>query len=102
MSQPGPCDLSPAHPRNPQVVAEGSRASLAPVAPAPEPTPGDDAPAKKRPRYTAAQKELIEKCVKEEGLGYKKILKAYPNWGFNEHGLRGAVDRVKKHGSLSR
>ena len=38
----------------------------------------------------------------KEGLGCKKILKAYPNWGFNEHGLRDAVERVKKYGSLER
>ena len=56
----------------------------------------------KNVKYTSAQKELVKKCVLEEGLGYKAILKKFPDWGFNEYGLRTMVERIRSTGTIFR
>ena len=56
----------------------------------------------KRIQYTEAQKELARKCVVDENMGYKAILKEFPSWGFNEHGLRTMVENIKARGTADR
>ena len=36
------------------------------------------------------------------GVVYKKILRAYPTWGLNEHGFKGSARQVMQNGSLER
>ena len=55
---------------------------------------------------TPAQKEIIYRCVRDAGekdkMGYKAILKRYPEMGFTEQGLKAACRRLKDTGTLDR
>ena len=52
--------------------------------------------------YNAAQMEIIRKSHVEEGMGYRKIVKKFPNYGFTEQGVKTACVRIKETGSVSR
>ena len=53
-------------------------------------------------QLSPAQREIIEQCVREEGLGYKAILRKFPTYGFTEQGLKSAVERLRNTGTLDR
>ena len=46
-----------------------------------------DTPRAKRPKYSQSQQELIRKCVFEEKIRCRGILKKYPGCGFNARAL---------------
>ena len=53
-------------------------------------------------QLTSAQRVIIEQSVREEGLGYKAILRKFPNYGFTEQGPRSAAERLQNTGALGR
>ena len=53
-------------------------------------------------QLTPAQRLVAELSVHEEGLGYKAIIRKFPNYGPKEQGLRSAVERLRDTGALGR
>ena len=57
---------------------------------------------KRRQSYTPAQMEIIRVAHIDNGLGYKKIIKAYPGFGLTESGVRDVCERLDKTGTTDR
>ena len=75
-------------------------ASEGPSAPRPDLSEGSSKK-RARPGYDEAQKALIARCI-DQGMGYRKIIKQYPDMGFTLDGLKSALARWRKNGTLGR
>ena len=57
---------------------------------------------KRRQSYTPSQMEIIRVAHIDRGLGYKNIIKAYPEFGLTESGVRGVCERLDNTGATDR
>ena len=62
---------------------------------------GEPAKKKRAKQLSAAQREIIQ-TERAAGLGYKAIVNKYPDYGFTYSGVKDALARLKKNGTLER